>query len=228
MAALERVAGEVSEEALVVAQVNRWLGYETWKRAFDLIVGLPAFIVAIPFIVVIGVIIRIDSPGPIVFRQLRVSKGGGTFRFYKFRTMWVDARTRFPELYQYKYDADTIRTMRFKMAEDPRLTRVGRYLRKTSLDELPNLWNVLAGDISLVGPRPEIPEMLPYYEEWQKAKFSVKPGVTGPAQVGGRALLTFQETIAADLRYVEQRSFWFDLRVLFSTGMEILKRQGAF
>jgi lipopolysaccharide/colanic/teichoic acid biosynthesis glycosyltransferase len=202
--------------------------YEAAKRLLDLIVAIPAFLLSLPIIVVLAIMIRADSPGPVVFRQVRVAKGGGTFHFYKFRTMQVDARKKFPELYKYQYDPETIRTMRFKLIDDPRLTRVGSYLRRTSLDELPNLLNVITGQVSLVGPRPEIPEMLPYYEDWQRAKFSVKPGVTGLAQVGGRGLLTFQDTIAADLRYVGQRSFWLDLRVIFQTVVEIVKRQGAF
>jgi lipopolysaccharide/colanic/teichoic acid biosynthesis glycosyltransferase len=220
------VSDVVAEQPFEQARDSR--AYEFWKRAFDLAVAIPAFVVALPLMVVLGIVIRIDSPGPVVFRQTRLGKDCKPFRFYKFRTMWVDARSRYPELYRYQYDAETIRTMRFKLIEDPRLTRVGRYLRRTSLDELPNLWNVILGEITLVGPRPEIPEMLPYYEEWQRAKFSVKPGLTGLAQVGGRGWLSFQDTIAADLRYVSERSFRFDLWVTLRTVVEIVKRQGAF
>lgn len=227
MSALDHVVSDVvAEQPFEQARERR--AYESWKRAFDLAVAIPAFVLALPLMVVLGIVIRIDSPGPVVFRQTRLGKDCKPFRFYKFRTMWVDARSRYPELYRYKYDAETVRTMRFKLIEDPRLTRVGRYLRRTSLDELPNLWNVILGDITLVGPRPEIPEMLPYYEDWQRAKFSVKPGLTGLAQVGGRGWLSFQDTIAADLRYVSERSFRFDLWVTLRTVVEIIKRQGAF
>lgn len=202
--------------------------YDVVKRALDLLVAIPALVLALPIIVLIGVAIRIDSPGPIVFRQQRVGRNGVPFRFYKFRTMYVDARERFPHLYRYQYDQETIRTMKFKLIDDPRLTRLGRYLRKTSLDELPNLLNVITGDVSLVGPRPEIPEMLPYYEGWQLAKFSVKPGVTGLAQISGRGLLSFQDTIAADVEYVAGRGIGLDLSIILSTVIEVIRRQGAF
>lgn len=185
-------------------------------------------LLALPVIVVTGVLIRLDSPGPIVFRQARVGIGGIPFTFYKFRTMFADAKERFPELYQYRYDHETVKTMRYKVIDDPRLTRIGRWLRKTSLDELPNLINVVTGDVALVGPRPEIPDLLPYYETWQLKKFSVKPGVTGFAQVNGRGLLTFQEVISEDLRYIETRSLFVDLRTLFETVIEVVRRQGAF
>lgn len=213
---------------IVVPVVRGPAAYEISKRVLDVGISLVALVVTLPVMAVLAILIRLDSPGPIIFRQERLGRGAIRFRFYKFRTMYVDARERFPELYAYRYDAETIRTMRFKLIEDPRLTRVGRYLRRTSLDELPNLISVLRGDISLVGPRPEIPEMLPYYREDQLLKFSVQPGVTGLAQISGRGLLSFQDTIAEDVRYVRQRGFLRDLLVLVVTVKEIVKRQGAF
>jgi lipopolysaccharide/colanic/teichoic acid biosynthesis glycosyltransferase len=185
-------------------------------------------VVSAPLIAVVAILIRIDSPGPIIFRQIRVGHGGRLFAFYKFRTMWVDARERYPELYAYQYSDDEIRSMFFKVVHDPRLTRVGRHLRKTSLDELPNLINVVRGDMTLVGPRPEIPEMLRYYTSEQLEKFSVKPGLTGLAQVNGRAVLRFQETLAADLDYIARRSVRLDLWILLRTVHVVLKRAGAF
>lgn len=202
--------------------------YLAAKRAFDLTISLAAMVIAVPIMLVLAVLIRLDSPGPALFRQLRVGKNGRLFTFYKFRTMWVDAKQRFPELYAYKYTDEEIRTMYFKMPEDPRLTRVGRYLRKTSLDELPNFISVLRGDMSLVGPRPEIPEMLPYYTEEQLVKFAVTPGVTGLAQTSGRAILSFQDTIKYDMEYCKQRSFWFDLQIWLRTVKCIVLGIGAF
>ena len=204
------------------------IGYQAVKRLIDLVVAIPLAVIALPFVVLIAILIRLDSPGPVIFRQWRLGKGGKPFRFYKFRTMYVDARERFPQLYEYRYDAETVKTMRFKLMRDPRLTRVGLHLRRTSLDELPNLWNVVTGDISLVGPRPEIPEMLRYYEPWQLQKFSVKPGVSGLAQVRGRGLLTLQRTITEDVSYVQKRSLALDLKILGQTAVEVVRRQGAF
>ena len=206
----------------------RTRGYHVAKRALDLVLGSVGFVLALPVMVVVAIAIRLDSPGPIVFRQYRVGKDGRLFPFYKFRTMWVDARERYPELYAYRYTDEQIQTMYFKLLDDPRLTRLGRHLRKTSLDELPNLINVIRGDMSLVGPRPELPEMLRYYTDEQMMKFSVKPGVTGLAQVTGRAVLTLQQTITADLEYCLRRSFWFDLAVLARTVKTVMLRVGAF
>jgi lipopolysaccharide/colanic/teichoic acid biosynthesis glycosyltransferase len=159
---------------------------------------------------------------------MRVAKDGRLFTFYKFRTMQVDARQKFPELYRYEYSEEEINRMRFKLLDDPRLTRLGRHLRKTTLDEIPNLVSVLVGDMTLVGPRPEIPEMLRYYTSEQLEKFSVKPGVTGLAQVSGRGVLRFQETIIADLEYVRRRSFWFDMEIVVRTIKVVFLRLGAF
>lgn len=203
-------------------------GYEAAKRALDLAVSLIGLVIALPVMLLVGLIVRLDSPGPVIFRQTRVGKDGRPFTFYKFRTMYADARERFPELYSYQYTDEEVQTMYFKVLHDPRLTRFGRHVRKTSLDELPNLINVLRGDMTLVGPRPELPEMLPYYTPEQLVKFSVKPGVTGLAQVTGRSVLRFQQTIAADVEYVRRRSFWFDIAILVRTVRTVLLRVGAF
>jgi lipopolysaccharide/colanic/teichoic acid biosynthesis glycosyltransferase len=202
--------------------------YHAVKRAIDIVVGGLGLVVALPVMLILAIIIRIDSPGPIIFRQYRLGEDAKPFRFYKFRTMCVDARERFPELYAYSYSDSDIRDMYFKVLDDPRLTRFGAHLRKTSLDELPNFINVLLGDMTLVGPRPELPEMLPYYTEQQLIKFSVKPGVTGLAQVTGRAVLRFQQTINSDVEYCLRRSLWFDLAILIQTTKTIVQRVGAF
>jgi lipopolysaccharide/colanic/teichoic acid biosynthesis glycosyltransferase len=216
------------ERALARRRGHATIRYHFAKRAVDLLIAVPALLISAPFIAIIAVLIRLDSPGPVFFRQLRVGQDGKLFAFYKFRTMWVDARARFPELYAYRYSADEIRSMYFKLPNDPRLTHFGRVLRKTTLDELPNFWNVVRGDMSLVGPRPEIPEMVPYYHEEQLGKFAVKPGITGLAQVSGRGLLRFQETIACDLEYCAQQSLGFDVLILFRTLLTVCCRVGAF
>lgn len=176
----------------------------------------------------VALAIRIDSPGPALFRQRRVSRGGRLFWFLKFRTFWADARERFPELYAYQYTPEEIERLQFKAPNDPRVTRIGEWLRTTTLDELPNLWNVLTGDMALVGPRPEIPEMLPYYRDEDLIKFSVPPGITGLAQISGRGRLKFFETADLDTEYVRKRSFLLDLRILARTFWLIARRDGAF
>jgi lipopolysaccharide/colanic/teichoic acid biosynthesis glycosyltransferase len=203
-------------------------GYVILARLLDLVVGSLLLLISLPVIVVLAVLVRHDSSGPILFSQTRVGRFGRPFTFYKFRTMWVDARERFPDLYTYAYTDQEVRTMYFKQIDDPRVTPFGRLLRRTSLDELPNLINVLRGEMALVGPRPEIPQMLPYYRPHQLRKFSVKPGITGVAQISGRGLLSFQETIAADLEHCQQRSLWFDVMILWRTMKCVALRVGAF
>jgi len=150
------------------------------------------------------------------------------FRFVKFRTLYADARERFPELYAYRYTPEQLNDLKFKVDADPRVTRCGNWLRRTSLDELPNFWNVLTGDMALVGPRPEIPEMLPYYRGEMLLKFSVRPGVTGPAQISGRGRLTFFDTVAYDVDYARKRSFLYDVKVILTTIRKVVVQDGAF
>jgi lipopolysaccharide/colanic/teichoic acid biosynthesis glycosyltransferase len=142
--------------------------------------------------------------------------------------MYVDAMERFPEMYKYDYTPEELKKLYFKIPDDPRLTRFGSRLRKTTLDELPNLINVIKGDMNLVGPRPDIPEMIKYYEQWERKKFTVKPGVTGLAQINGRGLLNFKKTLERDVEYVENRSLWMDIKVLMKTIKVSLLRIGAF
>jgi len=195
---------------------------------FDVGVSIAGLILAAPLMLAIAWVIRRGTSGPALFFQQRVGKDGRYFTFVKFRTMWVDARERFPELYRYKYTDEEIEQLKFKLVEDPRVTPEGRWLRKTSLDELPNLWNVVCRHMSLVGPRPEIPEMLIYYKGRMKRKFDVRPGITGYAQISGRGRLSFIETVEHDLRHLEERSFRRDLKILLTTVRMIITRDGAF
>lgn len=202
-------------------------GYAVAKRLLDVVGALVLLVLSLPMLVILAVVIVVDSPGLPVFRQQRVGRDGHLFWFYKFRTMYTDARARFPELYDYRFDAGEIQTMLFKLPHDPRCTRIGRHLRRTSLDELPNLFNVLRGDISLVGPRPEIPEMVAYYRPEHLSKFTVKPGLTGLAQVSGRNILPWIKVAEADASYVANRSFSLDLRILARTVVAVVTRVGA-
>lgn len=191
-------------------------------------IALLTLILVLPLIVIIGILIKYNSPGPALFRQWRVGAGGRVFRFTKFRTFLVDSKERFPDLYAYSYSASDLDKLCFKVPSDPRMTRLGSFLRQSTLDELPNFWHVLTGEMSMIGPRPEIPEMLPYYSKRELKKFTVRPGISGQAQISGRGLLGFRETVEADLQYVEKRSPAGDIRIALLTIYKVFLRQGAF
>ncbi|MFN8589576.1 MAG: sugar transferase [Candidatus Eisenbacteria bacterium] len=192
------------------------------KDAIDRVLATFGLLLVSPIILAVALAVRLDSPGPAFFRQPRIGRGGRPFTFWKFRGMYVDARERFPELYDYRYSAEQLQNLRFHPGEDPRVTRVGRFIRRTSLDELPNLLNVITGDMSLVGPRPEIPELIPYYGRAAKTVLGVKPGITSLAKLIGRDNITFQETLELDLRYIRERSLRMDLGILFGTVWMVL------
>ena len=214
-------------EALATRPTRATPLYDGAKRALDVAVSGTLIVLTLPIIGLLSLIIRLQSPGPAVFRQRRVGRDGRVIRFYKFRTMYSDARERFPELYDYTFTAEQFATSYYKPAVDPRNTPFGRALRKTTLDELPNLFNVIKGDVSLVGPRPELPELIQYYTPEQLTKFSVKSGITGLAQVSGRNNLSIQEQIALDVEYVTKRSFLYDLKLIALTAIMVVKRVGA-
>ncbi|QTE29266.1 sugar transferase [Pengzhenrongella sicca] len=214
-------------EARVLYLPNRSRVYHLLKRVLDLVCSIVLLVLASPVILILAVWIRLDSPGPAIFRQQRVTLGGQQFTFYKFRTMWVDAPERFPELYDYRSTGSRGEVF-YKLEDDPRNTRVGRWLRRTTLDELPNLVNVLRGDMTLVGPRPELPQLLAHYRPEDLALFFTRAGLTGLAQVAGRSLLTVRERITLDLRYVAQQTLVLDLRILTRTVLVVLLGRGAF
>jgi lipopolysaccharide/colanic/teichoic acid biosynthesis glycosyltransferase len=199
-----------------------------WYRAFERAVAAIALIVFLPAMLAIGLVVRLGTPGPALFLQRRLGAGAKTFTFPKFRTMYLDARARFPEQYRYRYNREELEQLYFKREDDPRLTPQGRWLRRTTLDELPNFYAVLTGKMALVGPRPEIPEMLPYYQGTMLKKFSVPPGITGLAQTCGRGHLTFFDTVKYDVEYVEQQSVLLNLKILLRTLKVVLRAHGAF
>jgi lipopolysaccharide/colanic/teichoic acid biosynthesis glycosyltransferase len=214
-------------ERITVAVARDSWAYAFSKRLLDVVVGSALLVASSPLILLLAIITRLDSSGPALFRQQRVGRGGELFTFYKCRTMYVDAKERWPELYDYRYETSEFEKLHYKHADDPRLTRVGRVLRRTSFDELPNLINVVKGELSLVGPRPELPEYALLYDEQQRAKFGVKPGATGLAVVQGRNMLSVAETIKADLEYVRRRSLRLDIEILWRTVSAIVRRRGA-
>lgn len=203
----------VSTETEFVAHRSRT--YRITKRALDISLALPALLVLAPLMLLIAVIIRLDSPGPALFKQMRVGKGGRLFCMYKFRSMTSDAGVIINGLHKKKDDA--------------RITRVGRFIRKTSLDELPQLVNVLLGQMSLVGPRPELPEIvLTRYESWQYRRLLVPQGITGWWQVTGRGKKLLWKHTDDDLYYVKRASLLFDVKLLIMTISAVLGRDGAF
>jgi lipopolysaccharide/colanic/teichoic acid biosynthesis glycosyltransferase len=196
-------------------------------RLFERAFAAVALIGLCPVMLFLAILIRRGSPGPALYVQKRVGINGRLYDFYKFRSCYHDSPQRWPELYSYNYTADNIGTLNLKIPNDPRITKEGYWLRRTTLDELPNLWNVVKGDIGLVGPRPEVPQMLPYYSGEMLLKFSVRPGLTGMAQISGRGHLSFLETVALDVEYVKARSLRTDLKILLMTAYKAITQEGA-
>ena len=194
------------------------------KRAMDLTIGALSLVVALPLMGVLALAIKLDSPGPVLFIQTRVGRNGRHFRAYKFRSMIPDAERLRPKLEAYNEADGPI----FKMKNDPRLTRVGRFLRRTSLDELPQIFNVLKGEMSLVGPRPALPEEVERYEPWHRKRLEALPGMTGLWQVSGRSNLSFDEMVMLDIYYVENWSPGMDISILLRTIPKVIIGEGAY
>jgi exopolysaccharide biosynthesis polyprenyl glycosylphosphotransferase len=192
------------------------------KRTLDFVGGLLAFVVAIPIGAVIALAIRRNSPGPILFRQTRVGLHGRLFEVVKFRTMVDGAEEQLDELLEH----NEIKGHAFKVTNDPRVTRVGRWLRRTSLDELPQVWNVLRGEMSLVGPRPPLPSEVASYDVWHRRRLSMKPGMTGLWQIRARNEQDFDRWVETDLEYIDTWTFWLDLKIMLRTIPAVLGREG--
>ncbi len=194
------------------------------KRAMDLALGSIALAFALPIMGLTALAIKLDSPGPILFLQDRVGEGGKLFKMFKFRSMVVDAERRQDEIVETMPDGRIIH----KKKDDPRITRVGRLIRTTSIDELPQLFNVLRGEMSLIGPRPELPWLVEKYEPWQRKRFAVPQGITGWWQVNGRSDKLMHEHTEDDLYYIQNYSTLLDLQILWRTLGAVIKRSGAF
>jgi lipopolysaccharide/colanic/teichoic acid biosynthesis glycosyltransferase len=232
---------------------------EALYRLFEIVVALVGLIVGLPIMLIEGMLVRFETPGPALFHQRRMARSRvvqgrelkdrldlrfptpgldpdayyyvpTTFPFMKFRTMYHDARKRFPELYDYSFQREDFHGSYTKSGgvNDPRITPLGRFLRASTIDELPNLWCVLVGDMRLVGPRPEISEVVHAYSPEEMYKFSVKPGITGLAQTNGRGMLPRGETLKWDLEYLRTRTVWLDLKIICKTIWLVLSRHGAF
>jgi exopolysaccharide biosynthesis polyprenyl glycosylphosphotransferase len=209
------------------------LEYETWdpsrstamiKRTFDVFASSLGLLVTAPLFPIIALAIKLDSRGPVFFNQARAGLDGRPFAMHKFRTMVADAEDRLADVIR----LDDLRDPVFKLSDDPRVTRVGRVLRRVSLDELPQLWNVLRGEMSIVGPRPEQVELVERYRPEHRFRLAVKPGITGPMQVFGRGDLSFNERLAVELDYIENLSLARDLRIIAETVPAALRGSGAY
>jgi len=194
------------------------------KRLFDLVIAIPCLLLCAPLFPLIALAIRLESPGPALFRQERVGENGRLFGMYKFRTMVQNADQLLPQVVQETADGQLIH----KRPDDPRITRLGRFLRRYSLDELPQLWNVLRGEMSLVGPRPELPWLVDRYQGWQRKRFAVPPGMTGWWQISGRSERMMHLHVEDDLYYIQNYSIWLDLRILWRTVGVVLSGKGAY
>jgi exopolysaccharide biosynthesis polyprenyl glycosylphosphotransferase len=233
----QRVAEHVAKREADTRAGNGQWGYAAVKRAMDLTFSMLALITIFPILVVIAIAIKLDSPGPVLFRQTRVGKGGNTFNCYKFRTMIHNAD---PEVHR-RYVQSLIRNQAqasdrqskdgaasvYKLQRDPRITRVGAFLRRTSLDELPQFFNVVRGDMSLVGPRPPLPYEVQEYQDWHLARLTTLPGITGWWQVRGRSRVSFDDMVRMDIEYINHQSLWLDIKILLLTVPAVLAGHGA-
>jgi len=214
--------GGVPLIGVVEIAISRWALLV--KRAMDVVGSVLCLSLGLPLLAFIAIAIRLDSPGPIIFRQMRVGLNGRPFVMFKFRSMEEGAEEQQEAL----ADLNEADGPLFKIRDDPRLTRVGRFLRRTSLDELPQLINVLKGEMSLVGPRPPLPREVEQYQEWHKKRLQAPPGMTGLWQVSGRSRMSFDEQVLLDIYYIENWSPWLDFKILARTIPQVLLGEGAY
>ncbi|MFN3235583.1 MAG: sugar transferase [Pseudomonadales bacterium] len=198
--------------------------YLTNKRLLDCVLASLALVALAPLMLFVALLIKIESKGPVFFSQTRIGQNGRAFQFWKFRSMRTDAEALQAQLDKFSDSTD----LRFKMAADPRITRVGKIIRKFSIDELPQLWNVLKGDMSLVGPRPPLPNEVAKYNTYQQRRLSVVPGITCTWQIGGRSDIPFEQQVDMDIAYIRNRSLLEDLKILFKTPFAVLACKGAY
>lgn len=199
--------------------------YSMLKRAMDIIGSLVGLILLSPLFAIIAILVKWEDPsGSIFFYQTRVGKNERLFRMYKIRSMYTNAEEKLKDL----LDQNEISGAMFKMKDDPRVTKIGRFIRRMSIDELPQLINVLKGQMSLVGPRPPLTREVAEYTPYDKTRLTVTPGCTGLWQVSGRNNLCFKEMVELDITYIEQRCFWFDIKIMFRTVKAVVGSQDAF
>ena len=206
-----------------IIETNKTNSYEAVKRLMDIILSTIGLMILSPILLVVAILIKIDSKGPIFFKQKRVGLNGKEFDMYKFRSMVVNAE----ELKEKLEKQNEMSGPMFKIADDPRITKIGKFIRKTSIDELPQLWNVIKGDMSLVGPRPSLPKEVEQFEPWMEERFKVKPGLTCYWQVGGRNNIDFENWMKLDIKYVKERTLAIDIMLIFKTFFVLFGDENA-
>ena len=206
-------------------QLNHQYVYRFVKRLFDMVASTIALVILSPLFLIIAICIKVDDPkGPVFYSQVRVGKDGKHFKMFKFRSMVTNA----DQLLEKLRSQNDVDGAMFKMKNDPRITKVGRIIRKYSLDELPQLANVVMGSMSIVGPRPPLVSEVAEYTDYDKQRLMVKPGATGMWQVGGRNDVSFDEMVVLDLTYIQERSIWLDLKIMFETVKIMIIPNGAY
>ncbi len=219
--AKQRVKSDIlSEDEITVS-----FFYLVVKRSMDIFLAAIGLFVLSPLLVLIAICIKIEDPkGPVFFSQLRVGKKEKVFKIYKFRSMVTDAEERLKDL----ISLNEVPGAMFKMKQDPRVTRIGKFIRKTSIDELPQLWNVIKGDMSLVGPRPPLIREVKQYTNFEKQRLLITPGCTGLWQVSGRSNLSFYDMVKLDLEYIVKRSIWLDIKIILRTILLLVGSKNAY
>ena len=219
----QRVAS--SDHLLTADQLNANLGYLRMKRLIDIIGSFLGLILLLPIFLIVAIMIKIEDPkGPFFFKQVRIGKDETEFQMYKFRSMVTDAEERLKDL----LTLNEVSGAMFKMKNDPRITKIGKFIRKTSIDELPQLWNVLKGDMSLVGPRPPLKREVEEYSTYDKQRLLVTPGCTGLWQVTARNNVGFKEMVELDIQYIRKRTIYFDMKIVLKTVVVLFGSKSAF
>lgn len=215
----------ISDKAKLLETIEGQRVYLIVKRLMDIFLSLIGIILLSPLFLITAMLIKIDDPqGKVIFKQVRVGENGREFCMYKFRSMVSSAE----QLLNHLLEENEVSGAMFKMKRDPRVTKIGRFIRKTSIDELPQLINVLKGDMTLVGPRPPLPREVKEYNEYHRCRLIVKPGCTGLWQVSGRSNVGFEEMVKLDLKYIENRSVLYDIKIILKTFLVLLGSKNAF
>lgn len=204
---------QIEEQEIIQIERKESTLYKVSKRALDVIASFLGLVILSPILLIVAILIKLESKGPAIFSQSRIGLNGKEFKMYKFRSMVQNAE----ELKEKLAKQNEMSGPMFKMKNDPRVTKVGKFIRKTSIDELPQLLNILKGDMTLVGPRPSLPREVEKFESWMLKRLEVKPGLTCYWQVSGRNNIDFYDWMKLDLKYVNDMSFWLDIKLIFKT-----------
>lgn len=211
-------------DSKVLVETNNKKVYEIVKRIFDIIVGLLGILILSPIMLIVAILVRVDSPGAVFFGHERIGKNNKRIKVYKFRSMYKNSQEIFDNFTEEQKREYYIN---FKLDNDPRITKIGSFLRKTSLDELPQLINIIKGDMSIVGPRPIVEKEIEKYGVYFDKFVSVTPGLTGYWQANGRSDTTYDERVQMDMYYIDNRSFIMDIKIIFKTFISVIKKEGA-